>query len=325
MKQTTTFLIALIMFVGHGLLAQMPHDALYMSKNTTCVALVYGQSTWSEYWEGSLKRENFNIGTHTTQSMMLMGAVGVTDRLNVMVGLPYVSTKTSAGNLMGQNGLQDVSGWVKYKFYESPNGLSLHGVVGGSVPVSNYVADFLPMSIGLGAKSATGRIMANYLSNNGLYLTGRAAYTYRSNIKVDRDAYQANGRVYNTNEVFVPNAMDYGLQVGYLKGALQVELFADRFTCVEGDNIRRNDMPFPTNNMQATTVGAYAKFQPKNWGLNLRASQVVDGLNVGKSLNLSMGVLYQFSFAKKQAGHTVHVGMGHTCTMKCEAPKKAEK
>jgi hypothetical protein len=50
---------------------------------------------------------------------------------------------------------------------------------------------------------------------------------------------------------------------------------------VNGDNIRRNDMPFPTNNMQATMVGWYGKFQPKALGVNARVGYVTDGLNAG--------------------------------------------
>jgi hypothetical protein len=56
--------------------AQMPHDHIYMNKKQLCIAAVFGQSTWSEYWENTLKRENLNIGTHTTQSAMLMAAYG---------------------------------------------------------------------------------------------------------------------------------------------------------------------------------------------------------------------------------------------------------
>ncbi len=273
--------------------AQMPHDAIYMPKKSVCFAGVYGKSTWTEYWEGSLKRENFNIGTHTTQSVMGMAAVGVSDRVNVIVGLPYVWTGTSAGNLMGQRGLQDVSGWVKVKL-ASREGLSLHGIAGGSMPVSRYVPDFLPMSIGIGARTATGRLLTNYTHpTTGLYLTIHGSYTWRSNINVDRDAYQADGRVYNSHEVKVPHGSDAGLRLGILRKKWQAEVFGERMANLSGDNIRRNDMPFPTNNMQATMIGWYAKFQPRNIGVNVRMSNVIDGLNMGKSQSLSVGLLYQ--------------------------------
>jgi hypothetical protein len=181
-------------------------------------------------------------------------------------------------------------------------GISLHGVIGGSIPVGNYVPDFLPMSIGLKAKTATSRLIANYTHKSGMYLTAHTSYIVRSKIKVDRDAYQADNRVYNTNEVSVPNATDVAARLGYIKdgGRIQAEFFAEHFTCVGGDNIRRNDMPFPTNNMTSTSVGFYGKYQPKNIGFNVRIAKVVDGLNVGQSMGFSVGLLYQLNYIKKE-------------------------
>ncbi len=273
--------------------AQMPHDAIYMPKKSVCIAAMYGKSTWTQYWEGSLKRENFNIGTHTTQSYTLMPAIGITNRVNVILGLPHISTSTSAGNLMGQKGLQDLSGWLKAKLV-AKGGLSLHGVIGGSIPVSNYVPDFLPMSIGLQARTATARLIANYTHpKTGLYLTAHGSYTWRSNITIDRDAYQADGRVYNTNEVQIPHGSDAAVRLGMVRRKWQLEAFGERMGNLSGDNIRRNDMPFPTNNMQATMVGVYGKFQPRHIGVNARISKVTDGLNVGQSNSYSVGILYQ--------------------------------
>lgn len=273
--------------------AQMPHDAIYMPKKTACVALSYGSSAWTNYWENTLKRDNLNIGTHTTTNAMLMVAGGITDRLNVIVGLPYVQTNASAGNLMGKKGVQDISAWLKYKLVES-KGLSLHLAGGVSTPITDYVPDFMPMSIGLQCRTATGRVILHYIHKSGMYFTGHGSYTYRSNIKLDRDAYQADGRVFNTNEVRVPNATDAAARLGFLsKGQkVQVEGFVEQFSCVGGDNIRRNDMPFPTNNMRMVSVGGYAKFQPKRLGVNVRFTKVMSGLNVGQSTSYMVGLLY---------------------------------
>ncbi|MEZ4901135.1 MAG: hypothetical protein R2822_04935 [Spirosomataceae bacterium] len=294
------FVLIVFLCIYFNIQAQMPNDAIYMSKGQICIGTMYTNSSWKEYWEGSLKRENLNMGTHTTQSVMLMPAVGITDRFNVILGLPYIWTKTSAGNLMGQKGLQDLSVWLKFKAFEK-KGFSINGLLGVSTPVNDYVPDFLPMSIGLQCRTVSGRLLANYTHpKTGLYLTGHATYSWRSNIFIDRDAYQANDRVYNTNEVRVPNAADWGARVGVLKQKWQTEVFAENFSCIGGDNIRRNDMPFPTNNMQATTIGWYGKFQPKNIGINARVSHVINGLNVGQSTNYTIGLLYLFRVNNKK-------------------------
>ncbi|WP_080238614.1 hypothetical protein [Spirosoma rigui] len=295
MKKQRIYSLLLLLLITVPALAQMPHDAIYMPKKTVCIAGMYGQSSWSQYWEGSLKRENFNIGTHTTRSLSVMPAIGVSDRVNVILNLPYIWTSTSAGNLMGQKGLQDASAWVKVKAAQV-GGFSVNAIVGGSVPVSNYVPDFLPMSIGLQARTATGRLLLNYTHpKTGLYVTTHGSYTWRGNIRIDRDAYQANERMYNTNEVSVPNAYDAAVRLGVLRRIWQTEVFAERMAALSGDNIRRNDMPFPTNNMQFTQVGWYAKVQPRNVGLNVRVAHVTNGLNVGQSTSYTVGVLYQLT------------------------------
>ena len=288
----------MVLFLSGELRAQMPNDAIYMPKGAVCIGTMYTHSSWKQYWENSFKRENLNIGTHTTQSVMVMPAIGITDRFNVIVSLPYVWTKTSAGNLMGQKGIQDLSGWLKVKAVDI-KGFSLNGLIGASIPVSKYVPDFLPMSIGLQCRTVSGRLLANYTHpKTGLYFTAHGTYIWRSNINVDRDAYQADDRVYNTNEVGVPNAYDMGARLGVVKSKWQTEVWAERSSCVSGDYIRRNDMPFPTNNMQATMVGWYGKFQPKALGINARVGYVIDGLNVGQSTNYMVGVLYLFGMKK---------------------------
>ncbi|MCE6992581.1 hypothetical protein [Dyadobacter sp. CY323] len=290
------FLIAASASVSSSF-AQMPNDAIYMSKNTACIAVSYTHSSWDQYWENSLKRQNLNIGTHTTQNVMPMLAVGITKNINIIAAIPYIWTQTSAGNLRWQKGFQDASGWIKYRFLNK-SGLSLHAIAGGSVPVGDYIPDFLPMSIGLQCKTATGRLMASYRHKTGIYLTASGSYIFRSKITIDRDAYLSDGKLYNTNQVSVPNAYDAAARLGYLKHGLQAEGFLEYGACDGGDNIRRNDMPFPTNNMKSTVVGAYAKFQPKNIGVTARAAYVLQGTNVGQSTNLSAGVLYQFRYAK---------------------------
>lgn len=279
--------------------AQMPHDAIYMPKNTICIATSYSQNSWKQYWENTQKRENLNMGNISTQSVMTFAAIGIKNNFNIIAGLPYIWTKTSVGNLMGQKGIQDLSIWAKYKIIEN-KGLSIHASIGGSIPISNYIPDFLPLSIGLQTKTATARIIANYMNKSGMYVTAHASYVFRSNIYVDRDAYQANNKVYNTNEVRVPNATDVSARLGWMKNQsrIQTELFIERFSCVGGDNIRRNDMPFPSNNMQMTSAGFYSKFQPKNLGINLRVAKVLKGLNVGQSTSYSIGILYLIN-AKK--------------------------
>lgn len=284
-------LLCLIGMMGQQSLAQMPHDGIYMSKKIACGALIYGNSSWTEYWENQLFRENQNIGRLTTESVTAMMAYGITKKLNVIAVVPYVRTNASKGNLLGQKGFQDASIWIKAKGYSS-HGLTLHGVVGASMPMSNYVPDFMPMSIGIGSKALVARGILTYDLPKNLYLNSSIAYQMRSRVDADRDAYLAGDKLLYTREVAVPDAFDAAIRFGYLKKDNQLEVFAEHFSCVGGDHIRRNDMPFMTNDMTMTSVGVYGKYQPKQLGINGRVSSVVDGQNVGQSLSVSVGLLY---------------------------------
>ena len=284
-------LLCLICMMGQQSLAQMPHDGIYMSKKIACGALIYGNSSWTEYWENQLFRENQNIGRLTTESVTAMMAYGITKKLNLIAVVPYVRTNASKGNLLGQKGFQDASIWIKAKGYSS-HGLTLHGVVGASMPMSNYVPDFMPMAIGIGSKALVARGILTYDLPKNLYLNSSIAYQMRSRVEADRDSYLAGDKLLYTREVAVPDAFDAAIRFGYLKKDNQLEVFAEHFSCVGGDHIRRNDMPFMTNDMTMTSVGVYGKYQPKQLGINGRVSYVVDGQNVGQSLSVSVGLLY---------------------------------
>jgi hypothetical protein len=298
----------LFLFAHQVAFAQTPTDGLMMGKGYICTVVNYSQSNWQQYWEGTLKRSNENIGTLTTQQITLMSAYGIGKNLNIIAGLPYIWTHASDGQLAGQRGFQDVSAWLKYRFFRTdvPLGkFSTFAVLGGSLPVTNYVPDFLPMSIGLGAKAASLRGTVHYKMDKGFYLTTQAGYTRRSNILIDRDAYQYDGRLYYTNEVQVPDMVDATGKLGFLNNTFQTEVFLDYFTGLSGDDIRRNDMPFPANKMQATSVGWFGKYTYKTSAGELsstaQVSYVLAGRNVGQTTMFTVGAQYAFQLVKQKS------------------------
>lgn len=289
-----TFLCVFIsLWSMNTIMAQMPHDQIYMNKNIACGALLYGNSSWTNYWENTLKRDNPNIGKLSTESLSAMIAYGITKKVNALVMVPYIKTQASQGNLMGQQGFQDLSLWIKTQVFNYKN-LHGHATVGVSTPLKNYVTEFMPMSIGLGAKTLSGRAIVHYNLPSNLFVSATGSYIIRGPVNVDRDAFLHGERLINSNSVPVPNAMDAQLRIGYLKKENQFELFAEHFSCIGGDNIRRNSMPFLTNDMTMTAIGAYAKYQPKSLGISARVSYVVDGQNAGQSTNVTVGLLYLF-------------------------------
>jgi hypothetical protein len=290
----------LVLFVGLGnqLIAQMPNDHLYMAKKDICAALMYSNISWNQYWENTLFRDNLNLGTVTTQSYMVMAAYGLTDHTNLIASLPYVQTNANAGNLLGQKGLQDAGFWVKHRM-DIARGLKTHLVAGLTVPVSKYVSEFMPLSIGNRANDLQLRGMLTYqIPNTKLYTNAVLGYHVRGVSQLDRDSYLNGNNMINTSTADVPDAMEASFKVGYLKWDNQIELYVDHFACISGDNMRRNDMPFVTNKTMMTSVGLYGKYQPKNWGVNARVQRVIQGTNTAQMTTYSVGLLYQFTLLK---------------------------
>lgn len=297
----STFVL-IIFYTSFKALAQTPTDAIMMPKGTLCNLVAYSNSRWDTYWEGATKRSNSNIGTFTSQNIMYMGALGITDKLNLMATLPYVSTSSTKSYLQGQKGIQDLSVWLKYQVLESTSGfgaVKVFATGGASTPVSNYVADFLPFSIGSHAKTVSGRLIFNYSTRMGIYLTAQGGATLRSNVKIDRNSFLFNNKLYNTDKMPVPNIGDGSISLGFLNKRFQTVVTIDRFACLSGDDIRYNDAPLLSNKMSATSVSWLGKVTVGQFSIMANIGRVLKGRNVGEATNITVGALYFFQVFKK--------------------------
>ena len=96
------FLTTVLLVFGIQLQAQPHMDGLMLAKRNLCGGIVVGQSQWNHYWEGTLYRNNENIGTFTSQMAMAMANYGISDKFNIIASAPYLKNQTSAGTLRGQ-------------------------------------------------------------------------------------------------------------------------------------------------------------------------------------------------------------------------------
>ncbi|MBI1780399.1 MAG: hypothetical protein HYR66_03400 [Sphingobacteriales bacterium] len=285
-------------------MAQTDADAIMMEKNNFCTGAMYSYSSWKNYWEGTFKRDNANFGTVSTKMIGIMGNYGISDKLNVLFSIPYVQTKATAGTLHGQKGVQDLSLWIKYMPFEKkigPGTLSLYAVGGFSFPVTNYVVDYLPLSIGLRSKNISLRGLVDYQVKNW-FATAGVTYINRSNIKIDRDSYYTT-ELHLTNEVDMPDAMQYQFRAGWRSDRFIAEAVLSNWTTMGGFDITKNNMPFPSNKMNMTAVGVSGKYNVKAVdGLSIigGGNYTVAGRNVGQSTGIYGGVFYILNFNKKK-------------------------
>lgn len=300
MKKILLLLLIFSAFTGK---AQTDIDAIMMEKNAFCVGPLYSYSSWTNYWEGTLKRDNLNLGKVSTQMFGLMGNYGLTRKINLLFSAPYVKTKASAGTLHSMKGMQDLSLFVKWRPYQKKLGngrLSLFGIAGISFPLSNYVADFLPLSIGLRSKTASARVMADYQQGN-LFVTGSATYVIRDNIEIDRTSYYTTEMHY-TNEVEMPDASNFNFRAGFRNHRLIAEAVVNNWTTLGGFDITRNNMPFPSNKMNATTVGINIKYViPSIPQLSIvtGGNTTVAGRNMGQSTTVYGSFFYVLDLGSK--------------------------
>lgn len=305
---TITSLIIISCFVFKAD-AQTDADAIMMNKNQFCSGPIYNYSSWDHYWEGKLKRNNLNMGTVSTQSAMIMANYGISDNLNIMAWAPYVWTKATAGTLHSMKGVQDISAVVKWRFFHQKTGnqkVSVFALGGFSTPLTNYVVDYIPLAIGSGTTNLSAKGMVDYQYKK-LSVTGSAAYIWRSNVKVDRDAYYTD-QLHLTNEVKMPNVINLQLRAGYRSKYLLAEAVLNQMSTQGGFDIPRNGMlPPPNLTMNATTVGVNIKYTiPAHANLSVLAmgNYTVAGRNVGQSTSYGGGIFYAFYFKKRHTPDT---------------------
>ena len=287
--------------------AQTPSDALMMDKNELCIALIYQNDEWDEYWEGTLLRDNQNIGVLTRNTFMPMVAYGVTKKFNIIASLPYVETEASRGQMVGASGLQDFGIFVKYLPYElkKESGSLVTFISGGfSLPVSSYLSDYMPFSLGLGSQELSLRGILKYEHKSGIYLRGSYAYLHRTTTEAERDYYYADGSHYTTT-MDVPNASTFDIALGgwILNKSIQLEVGYLQQSALSGDDIRRQNAGQPTNKMDMTSGNARLRYFPtilKGASIMAGYSEVFSGRNIGKSSIISGGITYQFMVKKSQ-------------------------
>lgn len=302
-------LLLLLGLMGQSLLtAQTPNDALMMPSKNICVLLGYDIGTFDRYWEGDYLRSNETIATVDKNTVLPMAAIGILDDLNFYLSLPYVNTESSepnGGKFAGARGLQDFGVALKYRIFRDTVGqgrLSLLSTAGFSTPITNYLSDYRPYSIGAGAPEFSLRAIAQYQWKNELYVRGSVAHLWRGYTEAERDYYYNNGSYYSA-WMDVPNAWNYEAIVGkwFFDTSFKLELMYSALKSTSGDDVRAYNAAQPTNKVKFDRIGISAQYflkAVKGLGFVAYHNRVIDGRNVAKFSNTGFGMTYQFNFIK---------------------------
>lgn len=192
--------------------AQTIEDGIMMGRRELQTGNLYSHASWDQYWEGTLKRRNANIGTITTETNVWTANYGLTNRLNVIGTVPYVWTRASQGVLHGINGFQDLTLAAKWSAIERPawgGQFRAIAVVSAGLPMTDYNVELLPLSIGLGSTRVSWRGTAHFQSGPGWFITGSTAFTWQSQVELDRPYFFTDGEFVMSDRADMPNVMDY--------------------------------------------------------------------------------------------------------------------
>lgn len=300
----------LCMWTSTSINAQTPNDALMMPSKNICMLFAYDMGTFDRYWEGSRLRSNETIATVDRNTFLPMAAIGILDNLNFYIGAPYVSTESSepnGGKFTGARGFQDIGLAVKYRAIQKTLGngeLSALATAGFSTPLTNYLSDYKPYSIGSGAPEFSLRAISQYQWTHGLYIRGSLAHLWRGYTEAERNYYYNNGSYY-TAWMDVPNAWTYEGIIGkwFFDTTLKLEFNYTGLSSTSGDDIRAYNAAQPTNKVKFDRIGFSAQYFLKSLkGLGIVAyhNRIVNGRNMPKLSNIGFGLTYQFNVIKKQ-------------------------
>jgi hypothetical protein len=225
-------------------------------------------------------------------SVSVYANYGITDNIEAVLSLPYIKSSGEAaatvlsdlGYTNTRSGLQDVSLFLKFKSYSTTVGnsqLDLLGVAGITTPASNYQSKAnlgYIIAIGNRATKLTTLGIAHLKTPSGVFVTGQAGYSLRSNP--------------------VPNAFVADGKVGYAGLKLYGEAWVSyQQSSDEGTDILQPGFTdlFTATRVNYTRVGV-SLYKPvtKGFGLVLGASRYVAGRNVGQSTGVSAGVSYNY-------------------------------
>lgn len=280
----------LLLGIAFNSFSQSPFGGFMQGKNGGGITF----STTHEHYKGAfLYPEQIDeipiFKEVSVNSFNIYGVYGVSDKLDVIVNVPFVQTFGAAnqdfldglGYSNSQEGVQDISAFAKYQFAKKGN-IALLAGAGFTTPLSNYsVESNLQSIISIGNQATTynGFLLAHFKDDRGFFITGQVGYSLR------------------TTEV--PNALLSELKIGLATSRFYISGQVGNQTSSSGVDILRPGFTnfFPATKVNYTKVGGtiYAPIDG-NIGLSAGGGAIVDGRNVAKSYYGSAGLTYNFTY-----------------------------
>lgn len=291
MKTLLSSVWVLCMLGAVALQAQSPVSTFFQGQGRFTAAVSYA---YEQYDQVLLVPADINgvpvFNEVALNSVSIYGTVGLSDKWDLVVGLPYIQAEGQAsegvlkelGYTNTQKGIQDISLYAKYRpvsFDLGAANLAFMLGAGVQTPLGDYRVDQGLQSIiaiGNRATSLTGIGGAHLQTQSGLFLSTQIGYSLRD----DR----------------VPDALIGEIKVGYAGSKFYADAWLAGQRSDGGTNILAEgfDGFFPATDVTYQRAGVQV-FLPvaAGFGISGGINTILNGRNIGDATGYSVGVVFQ--------------------------------
>lgn len=293
MKMKIKLVASICLLMPSLFMAQSPVSGFMKKEGEGAVVVSFSQEKYDKVFLVPTEIDGVPVFNEVTiSSISFYGEVGITDRFNVVLNIPYIESKGNASAAVLTNngfenkrtGVQDVKIYVKYHFYSlkmNKSTLDFMGVMGLETPLGNYRADEgLQSILAIGNQSSSFNMfgIATFKTNGGVFAAGQSGYSFKGNQS--------------------PHALLTEFKLGYAGSTFYVDAFvANQLSEKNGVDIIGEGFVgyFPAARVNFTRVGinAYAPLV-EGIGLTAGANTFVAGRNIGNSTGFYGGLVYSF-------------------------------
>jgi hypothetical protein len=269
---TTSLIITCMLLALQQGMAQHLVDGFSQGKGKFAVALSHTRENFDEFYLGDKKTSITIRGLDKiiTQSENLYAAYGLTDRIDIVVNIPYISSKSrqmvenkevSEKNL--QNGAL-VLEWKAWQTDGNTGALSFTTALGLSTPLSNYRTNLI-YSIGNQSSHINPSLLLQYKFANGLFINGQGGYSFRTNK--------------------VPDAALLAAKIGFAATRFYIDGWINNQTSTSGIDIGGPGFTperFPETKVNTTNIGTSVYVRVvRSAGITLGGGTRLAGRNAG--------------------------------------------
>lgn len=254
-------LLIILLTAGFNYYSQAPVDGYNKGKGNATLVGAFSNESYSKYYaSGGLR----NLG-RTTQAYSFFGVVGVTDKFDAQVSIPFVVSGP-------ESSIQDISVYLKYALLQKGK-TKILGAFGQSTPLADYQTEGL-YALGQQASTLDARLIIQQDLGSGLFVMAQSGYTKRTNP--------------------TPSSVPLSLKIGYATNKIYADFWFDYQQAFGGSDYSDGQgKPFTTLGVGYSKIGGQV-YRPFNnhLGLSIGGSYVLSGRNVGKATVLSGALIY---------------------------------